>query len=55
MSVKTFFPLFSFIFRYFWKKHRRECGMGNGMVGDNSTDPLAAKSQNGSADEVSDY
>lgn len=46
------FPYFPFS-RHFWRKYRRQRGLGNGILSDKSTDPLAAKSVTGSVDEVS--
>lgn len=36
-----------------WRKYRRDHAVGSGLIGDNSTDPLAAKSRTISVDEVS--
>lgn len=38
-----------------WRKYRRDRAVGSGLIGDNSTDPLAAKSRTLSVDEVSSY
>lgn len=54
--LNFFFQIFRYFilfFRHFWQKYRRNHTNTNGLVGDNSTDPLAVKSRTVSADEVS--
>lgn len=47
--IKSFIYSNFHLHRHCWRKHRRQSAMGNDMISDKSTDPLAEKNH----DEVS--